>query len=103
MQGMDMDELDEFNRKLDDLQKNGEEGDAGEEVAMEDLLTPAFMQRHTDFHNFPQMFEQSGIASKAEIGGDTWNNFVVAHCRFSGWDTMLDAAGEDWTARQLHV
>ncbi|TMW71832.1 hypothetical protein [Alteribacter natronophilus] len=65
-----------------------------ETVFLEELFDEAFMRRYTDFRNFDEMVEASGIclvtakAQKEIESCPLWSRFVAAHTAFSGWAEM---------------
>ena len=61
-------------------------------------MTPAFMQAHSRFQTFQEMFDQSPIADTTEQGAaeafasTAWNDFVRKTTDFDGWEPMLRMA-----------
>lgn len=68
------------------------------EVRILDAMTPAFVQAHSRFQDFEEMFAQSPIADTVEddapaaFASDAWDAFVRDTTDFSGWEPMLKAA-----------
>lgn len=93
--------LDKVHQRLDQLQKNAESISGKNEVPFTELFLDSFMLANTDFPNFQQMLDASGIEDNEEIRGEAWNSFVVAHTRFASWDEMFKAASNEWITRKL--
>jgi len=98
--------VDDLVDKLEEMEEAalGIEGD--NEVPVEDLLTPAFMQSHTDVDSFKEFLEESqwDVEGQADLGAipdDEFDEYVAERTSFPDWETMLGKAGKEWTARQL--
>lgn len=106
MTGMEMEGFDELMSKLEEMQKGAERLEGEQEVPLEDLLTPQFMRRFTEFGSVEEMFEASEWEVESQedfkaIPEERWDAFIADHSRFADWGTMLDEAGKDWATRQL--
>lgn len=77
-----------------------------EKVRVLDAMTPDFVQAHSHFRDFQEMFDQSPIATTSEedaaaaFAGDPWNDFVRETTDFNGWESMLHTAMRAYLQRQ---
>lgn len=97
--------LDEVRRKLDQLAKGLRAVD-GQQVPLNDLLTAAFLTKHTPFSSADEMFEAGGLKVESQedfaaIPEDALDAFVRSISNFDSWSAMLGAAGSAWAATRL--
>lgn len=97
--------LDEAMKKLNDLQKKAESINQ-QSVPISEVLTPAFLQRHTPFGSADEMYESSGFKIEtaedfAAVPDDEWNAFIRSVSSFADWKAMLDEAGKEWVTTKL--
>lgn len=65
------------------------------EYVRNELLTPDFMQKYTNFKSFSMMIESSSfkIENEIEFGDVTetlqWNGYVNENTKFNNWKEML--------------
>lgn len=98
--------LDQFQKKLKTLQNNLQKLDGQHHVPVTELLTPAFVARHTKFSTVDELFEASGYKIESEqdfaaIPDDAWNEYIRSISGFSGWEAMLSKAAESWATKKL--
>jgi hypothetical protein len=72
-----------------------------------ELLTPNFMEKHTNFTNFDEMIKSSGFKIENEIefkdATETlkWNEHVVENSKFKNWKEMLRTSVIERASRKL--
>ncbi|CAH1091336.1 hypothetical protein [Candidatus Nitrotoga sp. 1052] len=98
--------LDELQNKLDDFVNNAEALDGQHNVLVSGLLTDDFVSQHTSFSSADEMFTASGFKVEtqedfAAIPDADWDNYIRSISRFDGWQSMLGAAGQEWSKRKL--
>lgn len=103
---MNMRGFDNFRKKLDRLAKNAAALDGQHNVPITELLTPAFVSRHTRFASADELFDQSGFKIEnpedfAAIPDEEWDKYICSVSSFSGWQAMLSKAGEAWATKKL--
>ena len=98
------------NLSLDKLIKNlksvEKEYGNGKNVPVQDLLTGAFMSKHTNYSSLDDFVEASGFDWSTEeaieaIPDDELDAFVEANTKFSSWQEMLSTASAEHLGRQL--
>lgn len=102
----EMSGLDKLNKKLQDLSKKAAQLDGNHSVPLTELLTNSFISRHTRFSSVDEMFEASGFKVDTQedfdaIPREKLDAFIQSVSPFSGWQTMLQGAAREWTAKQL--
>lgn len=100
--------LDELQDKLNDLQNRAESLDGENEVPMDELFTPGFMQTHTRFDSLEEFFAESPWTVETQqdfkqIPTRKFDEYVNENTGFNDWDAMLAAAGREWVTRQLTI
>lgn len=75
-------------------------------IALQELLSPAFMAIHTRFERFEDMFETGGFSVISQeacdrLCGGPWDGFIRATTQFASWEDMLQSACSHWMARKL--
>ena len=102
--------LDEMNRKLERMKKNAKELSGKHEVTANDLLTPAFLQKHCEFSSFEQLVRSSSLIEKnepitkgkfEEIPDDAWDSWIENVTDFPDWKSMLNAAIGEYGSKKL--
>ena len=74
-----------------------------------ELLTPDFMEKHTEFKNFSEMAKSSDfkieneIEFKDAIETENWNLLVKENSDFNDWNEMLRAAVIERATRKLAI
>lgn len=98
--------FDELERKLNDLADRAKRLDGTHNVPISELLTPGFLAGCSRFASADQMFQASGF--KIESADDfkaipdaEWDMFIKNNTSFGSWQEMLQAAGAEWTRKQL--
>lgn len=97
--------LDEAMKKLNDLQRKAEAINK-QSVPVGEVLTPAFLLRHTPFGSADEMYQASGFKIEtpedfAAIPNEDWDAFIRSISSFSDWKSMLNEAGKEWAAQKL--
>lgn len=98
--------LDELTKKLDDLASNAEKLHGTHQVPVQDVLTPAFVAKHTRFANVDEMFDASlfNIQTSADLAAvpdAEWDAFISSVSPFSTWQAMTTAAAREWSIAKL--
>lgn len=98
--------FDQFSKKLDQLAKNAKGLDGTHSVSLTDVLTPAFVSRHTRFSDAEQLFEAGGFSANSQeefeaIPEDKLDRFISSESSFGSWKEMLSAAGAAWAKGKL--
>jgi hypothetical protein len=98
--------LDEVTKQLNELSRKAESLSGNNSVPLTEMLTPAFVAKHTRFANADEMFAASGFKIEtqedfASIPGEKWNEFIRSISSFADWDAMLGEAGSEWAAKKL--
>ncbi|MDB5823901.1 MAG: hypothetical protein JWR21_2605 [Herminiimonas sp.] len=99
--------LDKVIDKLNDLKKKADAMN-GQSIPVTEVLTSAFLTRHTPFGSAVEMCEASGfkIETKEDfeaVPDDEWDAFIRAVSGFDGWQAMLGAASKEWAAKQMSL
>lgn len=89
--------LDQFKRDLRKLQRKAKQIGGVRNVPLDELLTPTFLNRHTNFASVEDMFKKSGynvetMEELERIPEEEWNVFIATNTLFSSWQDMLTAA-----------
>jgi len=76
------------------------------QVPLTTMLSPAFMQHHTQFASFEAMLAASPFSVESAedfkaIPDDEWDAFVRRATRFHSWEAMQKEAGVQWVKEQL--
>lgn len=79
-----------------------------QQVFIDDLLTPAFVARHSRFTSVDAFFQSSGLDPQDLAALDVrnrcvWDAFVQGASTFPSWDAMLRTARGEWILRRLGV
>lgn len=98
--------LDKLQRQLDDLSRKARAVHGTHDVPMDQLLTPAFMARHTGFTSIAAFLQGGGfsVQSRADLEAipteklDAW---VREQSKFHSWKEMLESAGGQWVKSKL--
>jgi hypothetical protein len=101
-----VDGLEELARKMDNLARSVEQLSGPHHVPIGELLTPSFLACCSRFSSVDQMFQTSGFKIDTNedlesIPESDWDTFIKTNTSFESWRQMLEAAGADWTKRQL--
>jgi hypothetical protein len=98
--------LDNLTKNLQDLDKKAKALQGTHPIPLDELLTPAFVSKHTRFASAEDLFEASGFRIESQedfaaIPDDKWDEFIRSVSPFSDWHAMLEAAVGPWTAKKL--
>lgn len=98
--------LDATVRKLEGLETQLQAIDGQHQIPLANLLTPEFIQRHTDYSSLDQWIDAGGLKIKSaddfkNIPTDQWDAFVGKSTKFPDWNTMLQAATKEWLTKRI--
>lgn len=98
--------MDELQRKLRRFQKNLDELSRTTNVSFDDLFTPSFMDKYTNFSSFEGLLTAGGFIVQSQedfeaIPEDVFDVHISKHTKFKNWKEMLGKAGEEYIARKL--
>jgi hypothetical protein len=70
------------------------------------MFPDEFMLLNTEFQSIADMIEVSGFRVETAddfkaIPDDEWDAFVRSRTRFTSWEEMRAAAGNEWMSRQV--
>ena len=76
-------------------------------IAVNELLSPAFMAAHTRFGTIDELLEAGGFRTTSAEDGHalssaSWEAFVRSTTRFTSWESMLQSACCRWMAHKLN-
>ncbi|EMA13882.1 hypothetical protein BDK61_4314 [Haloarcula quadrata] len=95
--------------QLDSLAGDIESLDGENEIPINELFRPQFMQTHTEeFESFEGFIDASPWTVETEadfeaIPEDEFDAYVAEHTVFKDWESMLSAAGKEWVVRQISI
>ncbi len=103
-----IEELDQLQRKLNDLERRAQELSGEHRVSFAELFPSSFMQRNTRYPSIEAMVEASPWrvetqADFAAIPDDPWDEFVRGATSFGSWKEMMAAAAREYAARKLSL
>ncbi|PAE70599.1 hypothetical protein [Bacillus licheniformis] len=91
-------------KKLEKMSKAAKDLQGTNEVPLNELLTEAFLRKHTGFSSLEE-FESHEMFSKyptfQEIPDHELDNYVSSYSKFANWREMLDTAGKEYVVRKL--
>lgn len=94
---VDFSGLDKLKRQLHDLSQP-------RQVTVAELLTPAFMARHTQFGDVDTWWAASGMDSAALATPDpAVDAYVAQSTDFKDWQSLLAQASADYYRQQLDL
>lgn len=104
---IDIEGFDKLKKNLDDIKSNINEN-YEQKVDIVELLSPDFMQKHSQFSNFDEMVELSEFDEESfdedfdEItASDEWNDYVTDRTKFKDWEEMMNIAGIELISSKL--
>lgn len=100
--------LEEFQRKLEKLQRNVESLGGEHSVPLKELFTDSFMARHTKFATLDDFFSASGFKVDTPedfkaIPDDKMDEYVRSASNFENWEAMKSEAVKEWARRKLSL
>ena len=98
--------LGDFEQELKNLDKKFKKIGGTHSVPMEELLSPDFMVRFTNFSSFDELIEKSGYVIETQedfdkIPDNEWDSFIITQTQFSSWQNMLELAGSEFVQKQF--
>lgn len=98
--------LEEFQRKIEQLQRNAAQIHGDQQVRLVDLFPPAFMRQHSVVPDFASFCRDGGLdTSSQEALNATPAERMDAVTRqlttFPTWQAMKQAGAADWAKRRL--
>lgn len=100
--------LSELSKKVGDFSKSLGPDGQGRKVPIGDILTPAFVSKHTGFSDVDEMLRASGFEIRttedfAAVPDGRWDEFIRSISSFPDWSSMLGAAGKEWIVNKLDL
>lgn len=100
--------FDELHKKLDQLAKNAQKLNGKHNIPVSELLTPAFVSRHTRFASANELFDNSYLHIKTAedlraIPNEKWDAYIRSVSNFDDWHSMLSAATGEWAKKRLGI
>jgi hypothetical protein len=95
---VNVDGMDELTQQLDSLAEE-------HSIPITELLTPHFMQTHSEAESFEAFVEESPWSIETEddfksIPEAEWDDYVKEHTVFKDWNAMLSTAFREWVSRK---
>lgn len=101
---MELSGLDEFQRKLDTLEKNAKELDGEHTLSGKDLFPSSFMQKYSNVSSLQELFPGYDVSSDAtfsKIPSSVVEKAVKEHTNFNSWDELKKEAAKAYVKRKL--
>jgi hypothetical protein len=98
--------LNEFQKKLNELQRKAEALNGEHQVSFSELFNASFMHRHTSFESLEVLIEAGGFKVETmddfkAIPDQKWDQHIAKTTKFSNWQEMMNEAGSEWGKKQL--
>ncbi len=98
--------LREAQRTLKDIERRVERMGGSRPLPFDEIMTPSFMARFSNFSSFEEMVNKSGFAVNSQedfeaIPDEQWDHFVAANTQFRTWSDMLELASAEYLKRGL--
>lgn len=98
--------FDKLGKQLKKMQQAAQELQGTQNVPFDELFTPSFMQKYTDFSSFDELLEKGGFVVNSQedfekIPDDVFDEHISKNTKFSTWGDMLDNATENYVAKKL--
>lgn len=98
--------LDKLQDKLKDMQRRASALHGTRSVPISEMLTPAFLRKHSRFGSTDEMFAASGFQVESQedfekIPDAEWDAFVSKATTFRTWKAMLGAAAADYAKKKI--
>lgn len=99
--------FDELHKKLTDIQRKIKDIEGKRSIPFNELFTPAFIQKNTQFKNLDEMFAKSGFIINSQedlqkIPDKEWDGFIETNTKFKTWKEMLDSAVHEWVEKEIN-
>jgi hypothetical protein len=100
--------LDNFHRQVEKVRKKLERIGGVQSVALNELLTPDFLERFSDFEYLDELVKKSGFSVDTQedfenIPADEWDNYISQNSLFASWQDLLTAAFAERVKRQFEA
>jgi len=100
--------LDDFQERLDDLQRKAEALNGEHQVPFSELFNSDFMHQHTDFESIEALIEAGGFKVETmddfkAIPDQEWDEHIAQTTMFANWQEMVNEAGAEWAKKQLGI
>ncbi|WP_449355229.1 hypothetical protein ACUL41_03625 [Virgibacillus natechei] len=98
--------LDNFEKKINQLEKNAKQIDGDNNIPFDEIFNPSFMTKYTQYTSIHSFFEDSPFTLETQedlkaIPEDELDLFISQNTNFNSWQNMLSEAGKQWTVKQL--
>ena len=95
----------ELSKNLDKLTKELESFKK-QEVSFNELFSPEFMTKYTQFRTINEMVEKSPFKVESEedfknIPDEEWDSYVKEKTSFQSWSEMMSKAGEEYLGKKV--
>ncbi|HAU0926198.1 TPA: hypothetical protein JBH83_15520, partial [Legionella pneumophila] len=100
--------IEEFEKKIKDLQENAKKISGQNQVPWSELFNDKFMLEYTSYKSIHDFIQASGYhIEKNEdlnnIPDKDWDGFIKKSTSFSSWEEMLSTAGTMWAKEKLGI
>ena len=100
--------LKELQTRMDKLSKDVQALDGSHAIPLPELLTPQFLQKHTQVAPHSELMEKSGFKVESAddfkaIPDDEWDAYIRSISSFKNWQSMLSEAGKAWAMKKLNL
>lgn len=98
--------FEELDKELDRLADATEELNGEQDIPLDDLLVPEFIQEHSSFKTFDEMLKAGGFSMETEedydaIPDEVLDLHVSKTTDFTSWEQMLEEALSEYLSRKL--
>lgn len=95
-----------WRQKLGELKERAEALQGEQQIAMGDLMTPAFVAGCSSYTSLEELFGVSpftitSLEDFKAIPVAEWDTFISTHTRFASWEEMQRAAMKEHVRRKL--
>jgi hypothetical protein len=102
-----IDGIKEAQDKLNKIINGVEELEKENSVPLDNLMTDAFVKKHTGYDTFENFIIGSSLVKKSEeiteeiIYSDEFNVYVIKNTDFKSWEEMLQSAAVEYVQKQI--
>lgn len=96
--------LDQLQKDIEKMKDNAERLSKKTQVSFDELFTPEFMRKYTNFSSIDELLDDCGYGdlSKDEFEARPDIDIKISErTKFKSWQEMLDTAVRDYTSSQL--